>query len=78
MSSRLWRWIMTIAGERTRERTVRLSTLAAGYALPRQRASVTPQIMLASAGLALINATTEEILWRGIYTAAFPDNLALG
>jgi hypothetical protein len=52
--------------------------LAAAYVLPRQRARATPRVVLASAGLALVNATVEEVLWRGTYTASFPENVGLG
>lgn len=35
-------------------------------------------ILLGSLGLAIINATGEEILWRGVYNRIFPKNVILG
>ena len=35
-------------------------------------------ILLVSAGLALVNGTLEEVLWRGAYVTVFPKHLTLG
>lgn len=35
-------------------------------------------IILVSLGLALVNATGEEVLWRGVYIRSFPDNVFMG
>ncbi len=35
-------------------------------------------VIFASLGLALVNATGEELLWRGVYLKLFPENLFLG
>jgi membrane protease YdiL (CAAX protease family) len=53
---------------------------AVGYSLafPRALARANKKIMLASGALALVNATAEEVLWRGVYTATFPNRLVLG
>lgn len=52
--------------------------LGYGYAFPRALPSASAPILLLSAGIALINGTMEELLWRGIYPRVFPDNAALG
>jgi uncharacterized protein len=52
--------------------------LGYSYAFPRQRRTATPTIVLASAGLALVNGTLEEVLWRGLYATVFPNRLILG
>ena len=49
-------------------------SLAFPHALPR----ADKKIVLASALQALINASAEELLWRGTYLAVFPKSLALG
>ena len=46
--------------------------LGYGVALPRALAQATPLIVAASFLLAAINATGEEVLWRGLYQRAFP------
>jgi len=38
----------------------------------------TPLLLVVSALLALVNATCEELLWRGAYAAVFPDSLWFG
>jgi membrane protease YdiL (CAAX protease family) len=45
-----------------------------GYttAFPRAVRQASPRIVFASAALALVNATAEELLWRGAFVAAFP------
>jgi membrane protease YdiL (CAAX protease family) len=54
--------------------------LVLGYAVafPRALADATPGIVLASLGLASVNATGEEILWRGLYRRMFPGDTWLG
>lgn len=52
--------------------------LGFSYAFPRQLPRATARSVALSAGLALVNATTEELLWRGLYTTAFPNDVALG
>jgi membrane protease YdiL (CAAX protease family) len=51
-----------------------------GYSLafPRALARANKKIVLASGALALVNATAEEVLWRGTYVAVFPNRLVLG
>ena len=51
-----------------------------GYssAFPRALARADKKIVLASAVQALINASAEELLWRGTYLAVFPKSIALG
>jgi membrane protease YdiL (CAAX protease family) len=51
-----------------------------GYSLafPRALAQANKKIVLASAGQALVNASAEELLWRGTYQAVFPRSFALG
>lgn len=53
---------------------------AVGYSLafPRALARANKKIVLASGALALVNATAEEVLWRGAYKAVFPNRLVLG
>ena len=53
---------------------------AVGYSLafPRALARADEKIVLASALQALINASAEELLWRGTYLAVFPNSPALG
>jgi membrane protease YdiL (CAAX protease family) len=53
---------------------------AVGYSLafPRALAQADKKTLLASALQALINASAEELLWRGTYQAVFPKSLALG
>jgi membrane protease YdiL (CAAX protease family) len=53
---------------------------AVGYSLafPRALARADKKIVLASALQALVNASAEELLWRGTYQAVFPKSLALG
>ena len=52
--------------------------LASSTALPRALPDATPPIVLASLGLAAVNATGEEVLWRGLYQRAFPGRTWLG
>jgi membrane protease YdiL (CAAX protease family) len=47
-------------------------------AFPRALAWTDRNIVLASAVQALINASAEELLWRGTYLAVFPKSFALG
>jgi membrane protease YdiL (CAAX protease family) len=53
---------------------------AVGYSLafPRALAQANKKIVLTSAVQALVNASAEELLWRGTYMAVFPENPALG
>jgi len=53
---------------------------AVGYsmAFPRALARANKKIVLASAVQALVNASAEELLWRGTYMAMFPKSPALG
>ena len=48
------------------------------FAFPRQLRTANRRIVVASAALALVNATLEEILWRGAYAAVFPDQVMWG
>jgi membrane protease YdiL (CAAX protease family) len=52
--------------------------LAGGAVFVRQVARSSPAVILSSLGLALVNATGEELLWRGAYLRAFPESKALG
>jgi uncharacterized protein len=54
--------------------------LVLGYAVafPRALADATPGVVLASLGIACVNATGEEILWRGLYRWMFPGRTWLG
>lgn len=52
--------------------------LGYAYAFPRAIAQATVSIILLSALIALVNGALEEVLWRGAYVAAFPDNRFLG
>jgi membrane protease YdiL (CAAX protease family) len=47
-------------------------------AFPRALARADKKIVLASALQALINASAEELLWRGTYQAMFSRNIVLG
>jgi membrane protease YdiL (CAAX protease family) len=51
-----------------------------GYSLafPRALAQANKKIVLASGVQALVNASAEELLWRGTYEAVFPRSLVLG
>jgi membrane protease YdiL (CAAX protease family) len=49
-----------------------------GYEFPLVLPHATPGIVLASAAIALVNATAEEVLWRGTYAAVFPGRAILG
>ena len=51
--------------------------LGYGYAFPRALPEARPGLVLGSAAFAAGNGVCEEILWRGTYQAAFPDNVAL-
>jgi len=53
---------------------------AVGYSLafPRALARADRRIVLVSALQALINASAEELLWRGTYQAVFSRSIALG
>src|SRR5215213_4097080 len=53
---------------------------AVGYSLafPRALAQANKKIVLASAVQALVNASAEELPWRGTYQAVFPKSFALG
>jgi membrane protease YdiL (CAAX protease family) len=53
---------------------------AVGYsmAFPRAIARADKKIVLTSFVQALVNASAEELLWRGTYQAVFPKSLALG
>jgi len=53
---------------------------AVGYsmAFPRALARADKKIVLASAVQALVNASAEELLWRGTYMAVFSKSLTLG
>lgn len=52
--------------------------LGYGYAFPRAIRGATATVVLASAALALVNATFEELLWRGAYIRVFPGSWLLG
>lgn len=47
------------------------------FALPRALRQANPPIVLASAVIALVNATAEEPLWRGTYKTMFPNRFVL-
>jgi CAAX protease family protein len=49
-------------------------TLGFGYAFPRAAAEATPQVVLLSFLIALVNAPLEELLWRGTYVSVFPSS----
>ena len=53
---------------------------AVGYSLafPRALPRTDKKIVLASALQALVNASAEELLWRGTYLVVFPQSLTLG
>jgi hypothetical protein len=44
---------------------------------PRARAAG-PMLLATAAGAAVVNATGEELLWRGLFVATFPDELVRG
>ena len=48
------------------------------FAFPRQLRTANCWIVVTSAALALVNATLEELLWRGAYAAVFPDQVIWG
>jgi uncharacterized protein len=52
--------------------------LAALAVLPVKLSQATLIIVVASAALALVNATLEELLWRGAYIKAFPTSAVWG
>jgi uncharacterized protein len=52
--------------------------LSYGYAFPRAVASATTVIILASAALSIVNATCEEILWRGLHIGVAGDSKLRG
>jgi membrane protease YdiL (CAAX protease family) len=52
--------------------------LGFGFAFPQALPRATLAIIIASAAIALVNATAEEILWRGVYVTVFPQHLVLG
>jgi hypothetical protein len=52
--------------------------VAYGYEFPRVLSQATLPIVLTSALISLINGTAEELLWRGVYSRVFPDNLWWG
>ncbi len=56
-----------------------LPPLLAGVTAFRMNLSrVTPAVLYLSAGLALVNGTLEEVLWRGTYLTVFPDRWVWG
>jgi hypothetical protein len=54
------------------------SVLGFGYAFPRALPTATLPVIAASAALALVNGTLEELLWRGAYISVFPESRLLG
>ncbi|NPV80535.1 MAG: CPBP family intramembrane metalloprotease [Firmicutes bacterium] len=52
--------------------------LGFGYAFPKVLPRADLVIILASSGIALVNGTLEEVLWRGTYVKIFPGHLFLG
>jgi membrane protease YdiL (CAAX protease family) len=48
--------------------------LGYGYAFPRAVRRASLAIMLASLALAAVNATLEEVLWRGLFVRLFPGS----
>lgn len=52
--------------------------LAYTTAFPRALRQASPRVVLASAALALVNATAEEVLWRGAYQARFAGRPVAG
>jgi hypothetical protein len=52
--------------------------LGYGYAFPRAIKNATIKLVILSALLAIINATLEELLWRGTFISAFPENWFFG
>jgi len=55
-----------------------LPLAALAFMFPRVLPQATLAVVLASAALAVVNATCEELLWRGAYAAAFPRDRLLG
>jgi len=56
-----------------------LPPLLAGLTVfPAKVPQATPLVVLVSFGLALVNGTLEEILWRGLYVRTFSDRAMLG
>jgi len=47
---------------------------AYAYAFPKSSQSATKQIVVLSLILAIVNATSEEVLWRGLYLKLFGSN----
>jgi membrane protease YdiL (CAAX protease family) len=48
--------------------------LAYSYAFPRALSNASPVIVVVSLIMAIVNATLEEVLWRGVYIKCFNDN----
>jgi membrane protease YdiL (CAAX protease family) len=51
---------------------------AYGHAFPRLLPRATALVVAASAAIAAVNASGEEVLWRGLYVRAFPGSRVLG
>jgi len=51
---------------------------AVGTELAPQVRKADPVLLATAAGVAAINATGEELLWRGLFVATFPDELVRG
>jgi hypothetical protein len=51
---------------------------AAGTELAPELRSADPVVMATAAGVAAVNATGEELLWRGLFVADFPDDPVWG
>jgi len=48
--------------------------LGYAYAFPRAIVDATPVVLFASAGIAIVNAPLEELLWRGTYVSVFKES----
>lgn len=51
---------------------------AAGTELAPQLRNADPAVLATAAGVAVVNAAGEELLWRGLFVAAFPDDPVCG
>jgi Type II CAAX prenyl endopeptidase Rce1-like len=51
---------------------------AAGTELAPELRHTDPAVMATAAGVAVVNAVGEELLWRGLFVAAFPEDPVWG
>lgn len=52
--------------------------LSAAFVFVRQAPRTGRSVLFSSLGLAAVNATAEELLWRGAYVARFPESRVFG